>query len=74
MLNQIVMIGKLVYIYDDIFVLDVDDKHFPVKYGYDKMRELIEKKSKAGDLIAIKGHLIEGVKIVADRVSFLEYD
>jgi len=72
MLNQVVLVGKLKYVYNsfDVIVLDVDGDDIKIEIPYDLHNVVDEKR--IGDLVAIKGKIVEGVRVKAERLSFIE--
>jgi len=74
MLNQVVLVGKLQYVYSayDVIVLDVDGEHLKIDIPTSLQNSI--KENRIGDLVAIKGKITENMHIVAERFSFIEAD
>ena len=78
MLNQVVCVGRLVE-YNDRYMYitlhDVTDKNKKIEIPVDiiNMIDRIQEYCKPGDLIGVKGHLINelGLKVKADKITFL---
>lgn len=80
MLNQVICVGKLTeyndrYMY--ITIPDVIDENKRIEVPVDivNMSDRIREHCKPGDLIGVKGHLVNdlGVKVKADKITFLSY-
>ena len=74
MLNQVVLVGKLKYVYSayDVIVLGVDENDIKIDIP-SELRGAVND-NRIGDLVAMKGKITENMHIVADRISFIEPD
>ena len=74
MLNQVVLVGKLKYVYSsfDVVVLDVDGQDIKIDLPASLHNAVNDKR--IGDMVAIKGKITEGMHVVAERMSFIEAD
>jgi hypothetical protein len=74
MLNQVVLVGKLKYVYSsfDVVVLDVDGQDIKIDLPVSLHNAVNDKR--IGDMVAIKGKITEGMHIQAERMSFIEAD
>ena len=74
MLNQVVLVGKLKYVYSsfDVIVLDVSGDDIKIDIPASLHNAIRE--DRIGDMVAIKGKITEGMHIKAERLSFVEPD
>lgn len=78
MLNQVICVGRLVeyndrYMYITLYDVTDKDKKIEIPVDVINMMERIQEHCKPGDLIGVKGHLINelGLKVKADKITFL---
>ena len=80
MLNQVLCVGRLIeyndrYMY--ITIPDVIDENKRIEVPVDiiNMSDRIREHCKPGDLIGVKGHLVNdlGLKVKADKITLLSY-
>lgn len=74
MLNQVVLVGKLKYVYSsfDVIVLDVDGQDIKIDLPVTLHNAINEKR--IGHMVAMKGKITEDMHIKAERLSFIEPD
>lgn len=71
MTNFVKLVGEVLYIYDDMFVIDLDgEHHLPINWE-PHLKDIITNKLKVGDTIGIGAYLAEGAKVIANKIVFL---
>lgn len=83
MLNQIILVGKLKERKENSFLLEVQRAYKNAEGEYDTDiisinlmphfmdNRIIQEELKRNDTIGIKGHVEEGNKIIAEKITFL---
>jgi hypothetical protein len=71
MTNFVSLVGKVLYIYEDMFVIDLNgEHHLPINWE-PHLKDIVTNKLKVGDTIGVAAYLVEGLKVIANRIVFL---